>query len=692
MPSSVTADVPEIYMQQFWYSVKKVKKSSFYEFDLDEKKCRVDVELFMKILDICPRVQGEEFIVPPSKEELLTFLIELGYKGQQNHIASMFGMFHKENVEFAELIWEDFQYQIDYRQSKLRRRKIMPYLRFTKIIINYFLSQHKSLTKKKHSHINTIKDDGVLNRLKFVRIGEDVQEYGRAIPDMMLADEIKQSEAYKAFIGYSTGLVPPKKTRGKGLKGKKAAVTPKKKSLISADDNIIPEPETHEHLVTEKPASEKDSDESEDNMQAIKASRKISRSQPHTRGSSEGAGITPEVPNESAGIFTTLSEGTGITPGVPNEEKYNSKAKVDSAIDWGSENESDYFKEDKTEDEDKEMKDAEDDETGKDDVAKSNAEKTEKVKGANKQAGIKVASVDQAKDTSAQDNQATALVYETSKEMPELPPTSSILSSPTLLNVHVSVNLEQPVPAPSPALTTETPISMVLSHPPYVTTITLVQQTTPIPTPPITSTTQLVTSPLPATETPNAPVPPSKVLTVVLQRVSTLEKDVKELKQVDHSVVIFKSIRSQVPPTVNEFLGSSLGDTLQKCSKNILKNSSKNLSNEDLIAESDQGKDKKRPRKYAQSSKKSSASKESSKGNTLPKTSKSGKSVTAEEPDEEHVHEVSMDAEENIVYEMGNVEEKFDGEVAPKIDNAPKNDWFKQPPRPPTPNPEWNKC
>ncbi|GKF11379.1 hypothetical protein Tco_0049305 [Tanacetum coccineum] len=33
-----------------------------------------------------------------------------------------------------------------------------------------------------------------------------------------------------------------------------------------------------------------------------------------------------------------------------------------------------------------------------------------------------------------------------------------------------------------------------------------------------------------------------------------------------------------------------------------------------------------------------------------------------------------------------------DGEAAPNTYNAPKNNWFKQPLRPPTPDPEWNKC
>ncbi|GJR55818.1 retrovirus-related pol polyprotein from transposon TNT 1-94 [Tanacetum coccineum] len=231
----------QIYMQKFWFTAKKTKKTTFYEFDLANMKFHVDVELFRKVLGICPRVRGEEFVVPPSEEALLTFLIELGYKGRLNHLTSivgiLWGMFHKKNVGFVELSWEDFQYQIDYRQSKLRRRKIMPYPKFTKVIINHFPSLHKFIPKGLTSGLNIIKDDGVLNRVKFVKTGEDFQEFGRAIPDTMLTNEIKQSEALKAFIGYSVGLIPPKKTRGKGLKEKKKSVTPKKKDSMSTDDN-----------------------------------------------------------------------------------------------------------------------------------------------------------------------------------------------------------------------------------------------------------------------------------------------------------------------------------------------------------------------------------------------------------------------------------------------------------------------
>ncbi|GKB51614.1 hypothetical protein Tco_0902367 [Tanacetum coccineum] len=99
-----------------------------------------------------------------------------------------------------------------------------------------------------------------------------------------------------------------------------------------------------------------------------------------------------------------------------------------------------------------------------------------------------------------------------------------------------------------------------------------------------------------------------------------------------------------------------------------------------------------RTRKDTQSLKKLSASKESSKGNTPLKSSKSSKSVTTKEPNEEYMHDILLNAKENIIDEMGNADKQPDGEAEPNTENAPKNDWFKQPTRPPTPDPEWNKC
>ncbi|GJZ90287.1 hypothetical protein Tco_0662214 [Tanacetum coccineum] len=81
-----SADVLEIYMLQFWFTFTKIKDTNFYEVKLANKKCLFDVEVLRQALNICPRVPEKEFIVPPSKEELLTFLIGLRYKGELTHL------------------------------------------------------------------------------------------------------------------------------------------------------------------------------------------------------------------------------------------------------------------------------------------------------------------------------------------------------------------------------------------------------------------------------------------------------------------------------------------------------------------------------------------------------------------------------------------------------------------------------
>nr|GEV69480.1 integrase, catalytic region, zinc finger, CCHC-type, peptidase aspartic, catalytic [Tanacetum cinerariifolium] len=292
-------------------------------------------------------MKREDFTEVPDDETTLTFLINLGYKGPVYKHPSM----------YADHMHQPWSTLAD--------------------IINKCLS-----------------DDDVVNRLKFVRIGEDLQEYGLLIPETMLTKGITQSESHQIFIKYSTSLIHPKKSRGKGSQGKKTADTPqvtidvyeesdseparkrtrrrviKKKVSIYADDNIIPELDialeigksmslteaaeeeearqvhaTLERIMTEydpEPARRKPSD----TMQALKASRKSIKSQPHVGGPSEGTGTKPGFPNESTITPTTSSKGTSTKPGVPNKEKVTSKAQVDVILDWGSEEESEYTEED----------------------------------------------------------------------------------------------------------------------------------------------------------------------------------------------------------------------------------------------------------------------------------------------------------------------------------------------------------
>ncbi|GKG41614.1 hypothetical protein Tco_0473365, partial [Tanacetum coccineum] len=86
----ISADVQEIFMQQFWYTIKKVQDTDSYEFLLANKKCTINAEVFRTILNICPRVEGVDFTDVLDDETALTFLIDLGYKGSLNRHTNMF--------------------------------------------------------------------------------------------------------------------------------------------------------------------------------------------------------------------------------------------------------------------------------------------------------------------------------------------------------------------------------------------------------------------------------------------------------------------------------------------------------------------------------------------------------------------------------------------------------------------------
>ncbi|GJZ86227.1 hypothetical protein Tco_0956685 [Tanacetum coccineum] len=81
---------------QFWRTITKIKDSSSYQFKLDKKKCRVDVEVFHDIFQISLRLPNQEFVKPPSSdEEIISFIKEQGYKGDNQSITKKARKFKK---------------------------------------------------------------------------------------------------------------------------------------------------------------------------------------------------------------------------------------------------------------------------------------------------------------------------------------------------------------------------------------------------------------------------------------------------------------------------------------------------------------------------------------------------------------------------------------------------------------------
>ncbi|GJR21525.1 hypothetical protein Tco_0970052 [Tanacetum coccineum] len=732
--------------RQFWYTIKKVQGTDSYEFLLANKKCVVDVDVFRMILDICPRVEGVDFTNVPDDKLHSFFSISLVTKTTSNdklcksRINILWGMFYRENVDYPELIWEDLAFYIDHRKEKKSRCENMTYPRFTKIIINHFHKQHKSLSNLRYQHYHTIKDDGIVSRLKFIRIGEDYQEYGLSIPD-----------------------IPPKKSKGKGSQGKKTTYTlvtdvdvseepepeparkktsskrrVKKKVTHFADDNIISDdPDTalelsksvslteaeeaeaarkvhatHVRIVTEsvpKPTRRRPSEEQEvaDIMKALKESRMSNRRQPGTGGSNERTSSKPGVPNESTVISATLSEGNSAKPRVPDEEKDIFEEKDDKdedADDEGDDHISDTQDADdedaKTESKPKTVEHEKKEKEEMTDAAKPDVEKSAKEEG------------------DAEKADGYSFPVKEAIEFP-LPPSSLSVSSgfgtqffnsssdisltgelkdATEADVHVLVILETINLSPIDEILTETPVCTDVSSPQVMPIISTMQPTTtPIPTPPSTT---------------NAPT-----ITII---------------KIDLSIEAFAVLKTQVPFVVDNYLGSKVGDKQtptvdleqeskkspseilkikkeqaekQKMPQFTIKSTNKvaleehnhkrkhdddeDDNDEDPLAGPNQGKKKKRRRtKESESSKKQSTTKETPKGKAPSKGSKIGKSTLAKEPVEEPIAEVVMDdAGDDVVRDDDQPQDAYE----PKTSKTPNLEWFTQPPRPPTPNPEWNK-
>ncbi|GJS82869.1 hypothetical protein Tco_0749410 [Tanacetum coccineum] len=76
----ITADVPEIYMQQFWFTINK-KDSTTYKFNIEKKSYKIDMEVFKEIFQIYPRLPNLDFVELLSDEEIVSFIKKLGHKG-----------------------------------------------------------------------------------------------------------------------------------------------------------------------------------------------------------------------------------------------------------------------------------------------------------------------------------------------------------------------------------------------------------------------------------------------------------------------------------------------------------------------------------------------------------------------------------------------------------------------------------
>ncbi|GJR52466.1 hypothetical protein Tco_1402987 [Tanacetum coccineum] len=86
----------------------------------------------------------------------------------------------------------------------------MFYPRFTKVIVNHFMSQDKSISRRNKVDWHMANDDPILTTMRFIPQHEVVQRYGAILPDLSTISLTTTSEAYKTYHDLATGKVQPK--------------------------------------------------------------------------------------------------------------------------------------------------------------------------------------------------------------------------------------------------------------------------------------------------------------------------------------------------------------------------------------------------------------------------------------------------------------------------------------------------
>nr|GEY63626.1 hypothetical protein [Tanacetum cinerariifolium] len=136
----VTADVPEIHMQEFWATAKLHHTS--IRFKIDTKKSVLNLEAFREMLHISPRIPNQPFADLPIEEEVLDFLRFLGHSQDIRYLTDV-------NVNKLYQPWRSFASVINkcltgkssgVEHKSQKRSNEMNYPRFTKVIIDYFMT------------------------------------------------------------------------------------------------------------------------------------------------------------------------------------------------------------------------------------------------------------------------------------------------------------------------------------------------------------------------------------------------------------------------------------------------------------------------------------------------------------------------------------------------------------------------
>ncbi|GJT41663.1 hypothetical protein Tco_0941528 [Tanacetum coccineum] len=213
------------------------------------------------------------------------------------------------------LLREDLLFQIDNKDAKKTNK--MSYPRFTKFIIDYFMSKNQSISRKNKMFWHTDWDDTMFTSMRCISRHEDTQIYGTILPKELTNQVMLESKAYKTYYAFAYGekTPKPKYVRKKTSPDK----SPKQKPVQATKGTRI--------------------------KTKAKVSKFDKKKQPAKMPKAKGLDVLSKVALTEAGyqkkqerLSHITYEGTGTKPRVLDVPKYDSESDKES---WGDSNEED---------------------------------------------------------------------------------------------------------------------------------------------------------------------------------------------------------------------------------------------------------------------------------------------------------------------------------------------------------------
>nr|GEY36192.1 retrovirus-related Pol polyprotein from transposon TNT 1-94 [Tanacetum cinerariifolium] len=238
-------------------------KTGAYSFQFDETRFILDANLLRDALEITPIDQAHQFVSPPSSDAIMDFVNELGYtEAQIPSSLDAWGIITSTNVDYAELLWEEFVQAIQTfltdkanlgsptKKGRKDKPHLILYCRFTKLIICHLGIIH-NIHQRSTSPFHLAEEELRLGNIKFVPEGKKDEVFGMPIPNELISNNIINASYYSTFLE----MVAKHNRRITVEKeGKKKPITAKQpKPKLAVEKSSKPAPVLKSKATKEKP-------------------------------------------------------------------------------------------------------------------------------------------------------------------------------------------------------------------------------------------------------------------------------------------------------------------------------------------------------------------------------------------------------------------------------------------------------